>query len=612
MFILLAGPHSVERDGLLERLSAQLRGGEGTPRLWRDGDRNAGAASLAPNFVAEDAFDAQPLVNDERVFVCQARIDNRDELLPQLGLDERTADSSLLAAAYDRWGEECVHKVIGDFSFAVWHRRDGHVFAAIDHTGMRRLFWARTTNGIAMSGQLRTLLAHPDVSNEPDVDALARLFAAGIDRTSTPFVDIRALAGGHRLWWRSGEFRVERWWNPDAQPTVWYRDEREYVDEARELFTRAVAAHTRSSAPISTTLSGGLDSGSVTATAARLLSSRITAYTSVPEDGLQPSQRPNWEPDDRAYAAEVVAAYSNVDHRIVAPNGRSMLDVLPSVHERSRTPAKSATNLLWADRISSDAYAAGSRVLLVGANGNAAYSWRGAGTVWELARYGRLRAAMTQANVEARVRGMHVARVIASDLRGAFRSKFGRTSGASIAIPGLQLIRRTLPPQTYANEYAERPGSRRFWRSVIVTPKHTWWPESVVQWGIEWRDPMTDRRLLERLLHYPQAAFRIEGRDRGLARAIAEGLLPDRIRLRRTYGAQVPEAPSLIAAHGTRYRHALETMRGSARCRELFDLDAIGRALDRFAVDPNDYYLAVVVDRAIAVGLFLVSLEQHA
>ncbi|HKO01341.1 MAG TPA: asparagine synthase-related protein [Thermoanaerobaculia bacterium] len=612
MFILLAGPRSVERDGLLERIAAELRGGEGAPRLWRDRDRNAGAASLAPNFVAEDAFDVQPLANEERVFVCQARVDNRDELLPQLGLDERAADSSLLAAAYDRWGEDCVHKVVGDFAFAVWHRRDGHVFAAIDHTGMRRLFWARTPNGIAMSGQLRPLLAHPDISNEPDLDALASLFAPGIDRTSTPYRSIRALPGGHRLSWRNGEVRVERWWNPDARPAIWYRDPREYVDEARELFTRAVAAHVRSSRPISTTLSGGLDSGSVTARAARLLTSRITAYTSVPEEGLQPSQRPNWEPDDRAYAQEVVAAYGNIDHRLVSPNGRCMLDVLPSVHERARTPAKAATNLLWADTISTDAAAAGSRVLLVGANGNAAFSWRGAGTVLELVRFGRMRAALTQANAEARVQQRNVARVLASELRGAFRAKFGHTAGASLTVPGLQLIGRALLRQTHANEYAERPGTRRFWRSVITTPKHTWWPESVVQWGIEWRDPMTDRRLTERLMQYPQAAFRIDGRDRGLARAIALGLLPERIRLRRTYGAQVPEAPSLIAAHGARYRHALKMMRNSARCRELFDLDAIGRALNRFATDPNDYYLAVVVDRAIAVGLFLTNLEPNA
>jgi hypothetical protein len=79
MFVLLAGPGSA--DDALERMARELVGGHGAPRIWRDRDRNAGAASLAPHFVPEDAFDAQPAASDERDFVCQARIDNREELL---------------------------------------------------------------------------------------------------------------------------------------------------------------------------------------------------------------------------------------------------------------------------------------------------------------------------------------------------------------------------------------------------------------------------------------------------------------------------------------------------------------------------------------------------
>lgn len=615
MFVLLAGPRSVESDGALERMAAALRGAEGEPRIWRDRDRNGGAASLAPMFVPEDAFDAQPIVTEDRVFVCQARIDNRDQVLQQLGLvgGEAIADSALLASAYDRWGETCVQKLAGDFSFAVWHR-DGRVVAAVDPIGVRRLLWTRAGNGIALSPQLPSLLEHPEVSHEPDLDAMARLFEVGIDRTSSPFASIRALPGGHLLLWRGGEVHVNRWWNPDWQPTVWHRDPREYVAEARELFTRAVSAQLRSSSPISSTLSGGLDSTSVTAEAAKILSvrqARLTAYTSVPEEGLQPSKRPNWEPDDRAYAAEVVAAYDNIDHRLVAPAGRCTLDAFPSLFEGSRTPVKAATNLLWLDRISNSAAGMRSRVLLGGQHGNAAFSWRGEGTVWELAARGRLHAAMRQATSEARARPASVARVVAGAVRGRLRASSRRKAGHDFLAPGLRFISRA-SPHPLMNEYAFPQGSRRFWAAFATTPRHVWSPEPVLQWGIEWRDPTTDRRLLERLLQFPQAAFRVGGSERGLAREITAGLLPDGVRLRRTRGAQVPEAPSLIAGHAERYRAALATMRMSAFCRQLFDFDALVQVLEEFTHGSDDHSLALSFDCGFLVGLFLAKLEGKA
>src|SRR5687768_16237420 len=231
MFVLLAG-NATAVEGL-QQMASRLRGGHGAPRIWCDRDRKAGAASLAPHFLPEDVFDAQPLVNDERVFVCQARIDNREDLLPQLGMPADVAGSALFASAYDRWGVECVERIAGDFAFVAWHRTDGRVVAAVDPMGTRRLLWTGTGTGIALSPQLPALLAHPAVSAEPDLDAISRVLDIGIDRTTTPYAAIRALPGGLRLVWRGNEVRVERWWNPDSRPTVWYRDEREYVEETR-------------------------------------------------------------------------------------------------------------------------------------------------------------------------------------------------------------------------------------------------------------------------------------------------------------------------------------------------------------------------------------------
>lgn len=620
MFLLLAGQPRTGADGTFTRIAGLLRGSGGAPRCWEDPSGTAAAASLAPAFLPEDAFDRQPLVDGERVFVCQARIDNREELLRRLGRapGEPLADSALLAEAYGRFGDACVDEVAGDYAFAAWHRADGRVVAAVDHLAGRRLFWARVEGGLVLSSQLAPVVAHPRVSREPHLEALARLFDAGVERRHTPFRAVHSVPGGHLLEWRPGsEPRIRSWWRPDREPSVLYDDPDAYVEETRELLERAVSAQLRSARAVSCTLSGGLDSGAVTAVAAGLLGrtgDELTAYTAVPEPGLATAERPGWEPDDRGYAEAAAAGHRNLRHRFVAPAGGCVLDVLPALHERARTPSKNTTNLLWIDQISSLAAASGSTAVLCGQRGNATFSWQGESGIWELARRGRGRAAAAQVRAEARYRGKSAGRVLAGAARAGLRAT-RQPRGASPGgdTPGLRLLsgaqRASLPPP--GGPFAEVPGSRAAWAAFATTGPHAFTPDPVAQWGVEWRDPTADRRLVERLLQYPQAAFRVGGRDRGLARAATRGLLPDRVRLRTTRGAQVPEAASLIAARARRYEGALGAMRASAACGELLDLDAVSRSLQALAGGADDLALAIALDRAFDVGLFLARLDGH-
>jgi asparagine synthase (glutamine-hydrolysing) len=278
------------------------------------------------------------------------------------------------------------------------------------------------------------------------------------------------------------------------------------------------------------------------------------------------------------------------------------------------TPVKSATNLLWIDGIGSLAAADESRVLLVGQHGNAAFSARGDNPVGETARLKGFAAAVKQARNEARGQEVGLGRILARAARDEWQGRFGKPLGSSVptwarkyaAAPYRSALRDR------ANEYALVPGRRQFWAAFATTPRHVFWAEPVLQWGIEWRDPTADRRLLERLLQYPQAAFRTEGLRRGLARSLAKGLLPDSVRLRRTQGAQVPEAPSLIARHAAQYRQAIDAMRRSPACTELLDLKAVDHGLEAIVGGSRDYGEALALDRAFNVGLFLLHLEKRA
>src|SRR5262249_25067173 len=118
------------------------------------------------------------------VLTADASIDNRDELISLLGLTNRApiemSDSEVILAAYQKWGERCPEKLIGDFAFALWDRRSQVLFCARDHFGVKPFYYYRSDQLFAFASEIKALLCLPEVPrrlNEVRVaDYLAGLF----------------------------------------------------------------------------------------------------------------------------------------------------------------------------------------------------------------------------------------------------------------------------------------------------------------------------------------------------------------------------------------------------------------------------------------------------
>ncbi len=107
------------------------------------------------------------------------------------------------------------------------------------------------------------------------------------------------------------------------------------------------------------------------------------------------------------------------------------------------------------------------------------------------------------------------------------------------------------------------------------------------------------------LLTFPPQGLFIGGLDRGLARAMGEGLVPDTVRFRQTRGEQVPEMMAIIAAHRDTYLAALESASSSPAYRAIFDVGRVRQVLDRICAGKANREQAAGLDRALDVGLFL-------
>ena len=214
------------------------------------------------------------------LIIADARIDYRDELCRALALDPRAVgDAELILAAYLRWGEACLDRLLGDFAFAIWDVRTRKLFCARDHFGMRPFYYHHSSGaGFVFASDARALFTVPEVPYRIYEGRVADFLVPElewIDYTSTFYEGVHRLPPGHRLTVTHKGLDLVEFWEPEPGPAPSEMTDLEWIDGLREVLTRAVDERLRApTGAVGCMLSGGMDSGSVAALARDLLESR--------------------------------------------------------------------------------------------------------------------------------------------------------------------------------------------------------------------------------------------------------------------------------------------------------------------------------------------------
>ncbi|ACZ42062.1 asparagine synthase [Thermobaculum terrenum ATCC BAA-798] len=230
-----------------------------------------GCAEL--KITCEDFEDDQPLsFNGGRSWVVMdGRLDNRDELFDLLAVRSQQSsisDCRLAAMVYQRWGEHCVSKLVGNFALIIWDDRAKSMFCAVDHLATRPLFYTLNTKRFVVASTIKQILQVPGISDEiDDTYILANLCLQSTlpHHTSlTPYTSIRRLLPGHAIVTDiNGRQRITRYWRPEELPVLYSSPRSEVIERVRATFKEAVRSQFRSCAAVMPTFSGGLDSSSI-------------------------------------------------------------------------------------------------------------------------------------------------------------------------------------------------------------------------------------------------------------------------------------------------------------------------------------------------------------
>lgn len=265
----------IDSGGIRVMLGAAAHRAPDGSRPWLGED--AALGHLALKLTPEEQHEHQPLVDGDLVISADARIDNRDELIAELGVAEplkidRPSDARLILAAYRRWGSECASRLVGDYAFAVWESGRRRLFAARDPMGLRPFCYLLTSKRLFFASEVAQLLAHPEVPARLNERMVAAYLAGRPAPLHWTFYEsVAQLPPGHALLVEPDQRRTWRFWDIDPGRHLRYRSDDEYAAHFRDLFKEAVRSRLRSVRPAGLMLSGGMDSGSIAATTGWLL-----------------------------------------------------------------------------------------------------------------------------------------------------------------------------------------------------------------------------------------------------------------------------------------------------------------------------------------------------
>jgi asparagine synthase (glutamine-hydrolysing) len=223
----------------------------------------------------------------------EGRLDNVDELRAALGADAPlpgTGAAEHVLAAYLRWGERHVGRLLGDFALAVWDPRDESLMLARDPFGAKRLCFARNGDRLIFASTPEQLVRGAGVAPDVSEDVLLWYLygASPWPERQTFFSRIASLPGGHRLIARDGRLDIARYWHWPSEPPEHLTGGMDAVEEFRALFQDAVRSRMPEEEQVAVFLSGGLDSGAVAAVAGRergdAASSDVRLYSLVFDD----------------------------------------------------------------------------------------------------------------------------------------------------------------------------------------------------------------------------------------------------------------------------------------------------------------------------------------
>lgn len=527
-------------------------GPDGEGHICQD---NLGVLYRAFYTTKESRSEVQPHVSiSGAVITWDGRLDNREELMDQIGREVSAASSDLaiVAAAYERWGTNSFAKLIGDWALSIWDPKDRSILLAKDFAGARHLYYSVEKDQATWCTILDPLVLFAGRSFKLEEEYLAGWLSSFPAPHLTPYAGIQAVPPSSFVRLTSGAHKVCKYWEFEPAKRILYRMDSEYEEHFRTVFAGAVRRRLRSDSPLLAELSGGMDSSSIVCMADRLVKG-LPASLRVDTISYYDDSEPNW--DERPYFTKVEQKRGRTGlHIDVGPQSQPgpRLDSTNFVATPSSVRRPSQASTVFSEYMASRGY----RVLLSGVGGDEVTG--GVPTpipeIQDLIATARLKSLAHQLKAWALTQRKPWVHLLFDALRGF-------VPGALAGIPKHKGPAAWLHPELVKRNGTTLRGHED--RMRLFGPLPSFQENLSTLDGLrrqlsctllafgppcEVRCPFLDRDLLEFLYGVPRQQIVRPGRRRSLMRRALIGIVPDEI-LDRRRKAFVTRSAAAAASH---------------------------------------------------------------
>lgn len=267
----------VDKDLLMRMTDAIAHRGPDGEGFYTNGCIGLGHRRLAVIDLSVAA--SQPMLTEDHRYVLSynGEIYNFRELRSELETLRHkfrsSSDSEVVLHAYAEWGDACVERFNGMFALAIWDSEAKELFLARDRYGVKPLYYTFVGNCLIFGSEQKALLVHPNFQREIDLEGLVEYFTfQNFFTDRTLLKNVRLFPAASRSIIKAGEVKqkihIDRYWDYNFHEPVNPARDCDYIEELDHLFSQAVSRQLVGDVELGAYLSGGIDSGSITAIAA--------------------------------------------------------------------------------------------------------------------------------------------------------------------------------------------------------------------------------------------------------------------------------------------------------------------------------------------------------
>ena len=446
--------------------------------------------------------------------------DIRKELLKRGYSFKGHSDTEVLLTAYMEWEEECVDYLNGIFAFAVWDETKQKLFIGRDRLGVKPLFYYEKNEKFLFGSEIKSILAHPEVKAEVGLDGLSEIFGLGPSRSPGHgiFKGIKELRPAHALTFTKDGLKVWRYWNVKSEQHN--NSLEETIEKVRFLVTDAVTRQLVSDVPLSTFLSGGVDSSAITAIASEVFKKEgkgpLHTFSIDYEDNDKFFEENEFQPNsDGPWIHKMSEAFGTI-HTNCVISQQELVDHLSEAVVVRDLPgmADVDSSLLWFCRKMKEKF-------VVSLSGECADEIFG-GYPWfhrpdDLAREGF----PWMRSTEARVGLLQSSWQKKLNLTEYVKNKFDETVKETPSLEGESPIEAKRRQLFYLN---------MIWFMTTLLDRKD---RMSMGASLEVRVPFADHRLVEYVWNIPWEMKMVGDREKGILRSALEGILPKDVLYRK-------------------------------------------------------------------------------